>query len=94
MFWGGFFVWLFYVTMQWWKKHKSNKTNDSGGAEASALVQWIRGFHFSVILSFILHRQTGSVPFSYFLPFQRHKHALNQIEWMEVEYLPMTTGRE
>lgn len=43
------------------KKHKSNKTNDSGGAEASALVQWIRGFHFSVILSFILHRQTDRI---------------------------------
>ncbi len=30
----------------------------------------------------------------YFLLFQRHKHALNQIEWMGVECLPLTTGRE
>lgn len=49
-----------------------------------------------ISLWFISRRQNGSVHFL----LQRHKHALNQIEWVVVvvvegeESLPMTTGRE
>lgn len=66
-----------------------------GGQRLVLLSSELEGFIFPLYsLLSCTDRQTGSVPFSYFLPFQRHKHALNQIEWMEVEYLPMTTGRE
>lgn len=94
MFWGGFVCGYFMSLCSDEKNTSLIKQMIQGGQRLVLLSSELEGFHFSVLLSFILHRQTGSVPFSYFLPFQRHKHALNQIEWMEVEYLPMTTGRE